>query len=281
MSLNLRCFNFTSFFKTSFYNRSKKYLFLVFFIPSFAVAEHPSSFSKAKKLLTGVYEKQQSSFYCGCDYALKEKKLVPDLKSCGYKPRKNANRAGRIEWEHVMPAWAFGHQMQCWQQGGRKACGKIPQFKKMESDMHNLVPAIGEVNGDRSNYSFSQLAGEPRVYGACDMEVDFKARKVEPTDAVRGDIARTYFYMRDRYGLNLSKQQTQLLNAWNKLDPVDAWEIERNRSIKEIQGNGNHYVENALTFAENSVKPAGLVTDKAEQVNISWLQIIKSKLKID
>ncbi|WP_348703119.1 endonuclease [uncultured Neptuniibacter sp.] len=206
---------------------------------------------------------------------------MPDLKSCGYKPRKNANRASRIEWEHVMPAWAFGHQMQCWQQGGRKACGKIPQFKKMESDMHNLVPAIGEVNGDRSNYSFTQLAGEPRVYGACDMEVDFKARKVEPTDAVRGDIARTYFYMRDRYGLNLSKQQTQLLNAWNKLDPVDAWEIERNRSIKEIQGNGNPYVENALTLAENSVKPAGLVTDKAEQVNISWLQIIKSKLKID
>ena len=295
--MELRCllisvfFNRTLFFNGSFNKLSKKYLVLAFFIPSFAVAEHPSSFSKAKKLLTGVYEKQQSSFYCGCDYALKEKKLVPDLKSCGYKPRKNANRAGRIEWEHVMPAWAFGHQMQCWQQGGRKACGKNSEFKKMESDMHNLVPAIGEVNGDRSNYSFTQLAGEPRVYGACDMEVDFKARKVEPTDAVRGDIARTYFYMRDRYGLNLSKQQTQLLNAWNKLDPVDAWEIERNRSIKEIQGNGNHYVENALTFAENAktstgadesvVKPADVVTDKAEPVTLSWLQIIKSKLKID
>lgn len=109
----------------------------------------------------------------------KQKKLVPDLDSCGYEPRKQAKRANRIEWEYVVPAWAFGHQLQCWQDGGRKNCKKTPAFARMKADLHNLVPAIGEANGDRSNYSFAMLEGETRAYGSCDLEVNFKARKVK------------------------------------------------------------------------------------------------------
>ena len=255
----------------------KKIAVLLCLIPSLALAEHPTSFSKAKRILKDLYKEHQRSFYCDCDYSLKGKKLVPQHKSCGYTPRKNANRAGRIEWEHVMPAWAFGHQMQCWQEGGRKACKKNKQFKMMEADLHNLVPAIGEVNGDRSNYSFTQLSGEPRVYGRCDMEVDFKARKVEPSDNVRGDIARTYFYMRDQYSLNLSKKQVQLFTAWMKLDPVDAWEIERNNKIKAVQGNSNPYVDTA--FAE--LASTTHFDEVSEPVEITWLQRFRSTLKME
>jgi deoxyribonuclease-1 len=35
----------------------------------------------------------------------------------------------------------------------------------MEADLMNLVPAIGEINGNRSNYSFLTLEGEASVYG--------------------------------------------------------------------------------------------------------------------
>jgi len=112
----------------------------------------------------------------------------------------------------------------------------------MEADLHNLVPAIGEVNGDRSNFRFAMIEGEPRVYGQCDFEVDFKERKAEPRDAIRGDIARTYFYMADRYKLTISKQQRQLFNAWHRTDPVDVWETERNKRIGDIQGNLNSYI---------------------------------------
>jgi deoxyribonuclease-1 len=35
----------------------------------------------------------------------------------------------------------------------------------------NLVPSIGEINGDRSNYKFSMIGSEERQYGACDFEV--------------------------------------------------------------------------------------------------------------
>lgn len=218
------------------------FLFLGFLFASSAYAEPPSSFSKAKKLLKVMYADHQKTFYCGCDYEKKGKKLVPEPESCGFSYRKNQKRSQRIEWEHVMPAWAFGHQLQCWQEGGRKNCKKNPQFKKMEADLHNLVPAIGEVNGDRSNFSFSMLEGEPRVYGECDMEVNFKARKVEPSENVRGDIARTYFYMRDQYGVKISSKQEKLFNAWSKLDPVDRWELKRNELIFQIQGNRNAYV---------------------------------------
>lgn len=217
-------------------------LLVLIFTLNVAQAAQPS-FSNSKRILTEIYAEQPVSFYCGCDYKKQGKKLVPDLDSCGYDPRKNAKRAKRIEWEHVMPAWAFGHQLQCWQEGGRKNCRKNPDFKQMEADMHNLVPAVGEVNGDRSNFRYGMLEGERRAYGACDVEIDFKARKAEPAPALRGDIARTYFYMADTYGVRLSKQQRRLFEAWARQDPVDEWERKRNRLIKERQGNANPYVE--------------------------------------
>ena len=140
-----------------------------------------------------------------------QKKLVPATENCGYAPRneftkkgKVNKRAQRIEWEHVVPAWEFGHQMQCWQNGGHKACKKIPKFKAMEGDLHKLVPAIAEVNGDRSNFKFNMINGEHRVYGQCDSDVDFKARVFEPAPKIRGNIACTYFYFESQYGLKIS-----------------------------------------------------------------------------
>lgn len=58
---------------------------------------------------------------------------ILEKRSCGYTPRKNANRAQRIEWEHIVPAWVIGHQRQCWQKGGRKNCAaNDAQFRKTE-----------------------------------------------------------------------------------------------------------------------------------------------------
>ncbi len=224
-------------------------IFSLFATPSYG--QKVQSFSKAKKQLVKMHQANPSAstFYCGCDIKWKGKKGLPAFQSCGYEPRNavtrkgNVNqRANRIEWEHVMPAYWFGHQLQCWQDGGRKACKKNKRFKQMEGDMHNLQPAIGELNADRSNYRFSMLEGEPRKYGQCDFEVNFKGRKAEPPPNVRGDIARTYFYMAKQYGLRLSKQQKRLFNAWDKTDPVDNWERKRNSLIYSLQGNKNLFI---------------------------------------
>ncbi len=85
---------------------------------TFVFSAPPSSFSKAKKEAIKIYFDHPTSFYCGCDISWQGKKGKPDLDSCGYQVRKQLKRASRIEWEHVMPAWNFGHQRQCWQDGG-------------------------------------------------------------------------------------------------------------------------------------------------------------------
>ncbi|WP_144214527.1 endonuclease [Shewanella donghaensis] len=208
-------------------------------------AEHPSSFRSAKKIAQKIYSSSlpMTSFYCGCDINVVGKQWKPNLDSCGYQVRKQIPRANRIEWEHVVPAWEFGHQLQCWQDGGRKNCGKTsPEFKRMESDLHNLTPAVGEVNGDRSNYRFSEWNGNATQYGQCDMVVDFKGRKVQPPKQSRGAIARTYFYMQATYGLSISSSQKRLFQAWDKSYPVDITECYRDRLIANKQGNHNQTV---------------------------------------
>lgn len=207
-------------------------------------AEAPASFYKAKRVLSELYSDHQLTFYCGCLYNKIDGKLRNDLDSCGYTPRKNARRAARVEWEHVVPAWWLGHQRQCWQNGGRRNCRKTDAiFRKAEADIHNLVPAIGEVNGDRSNYRFGMIKGEKRAYGQCNFEVDFKQRIAEPNTRIRGDIARTYFYMSDTYNIKISTQQKKLFDVWNRQDPVDEWELERSRRITEITATTNPYVK--------------------------------------
>ena len=58
----------------------------------------------------------------------------------------------------------------------------------MQAEMFNLYPAIGEVNGRRSNYSMAIIEGEKREFGECDVEI--KSRKVEPRKEIRGEIVR-------------------------------------------------------------------------------------------
>ena len=219
-----------------------------------------AGFEQSKKALSRIYSGQplqMVAFYSNCTFHRKGKKLVPNLQSCGYQVRKNSNRANRIEWEHVMPAYHIGLQLQCWREGGRKNCKRTsPKFKKMEADMHNLVPAIGEINGDRSNFKFGMLEGEAKQYGAVDVEINFKRRVIEPPNYVKGNIARTYFYMRDRYSIRISKQQTKLFEAWSRTDPVDDQELLRNKLITQIQGSYNPYIEKIKTVQAKTSTPA-------------------------
>jgi len=52
---------------------------------------------------------------------------------------------------------------------GLQSWKKDPKLREMEADMMNLVPADGELNGDRSIYRFGMIPGEPRAYVACDL----------------------------------------------------------------------------------------------------------------
>ena len=234
----------------------------------FSARDTKYSFGRSKRLLaTEVYPHHQKAFYSNCDYEIIEKKLIPIHSTCGFHYRKNENRSKRIEWEHIVPAWHFGHQLLCWQRGGRANCRETNQkFRQMEADMQNLVPAIGEINGDRSNFRFGMIEGEKRAYGKVDMEIDFASKRAEPKRNLYGDIARTYFYMRDKYGLKISHSQEKMFIAWNNLDPVTRWERKRNQIIKEIQGDENLYVTNYRKIEQLGTSPDKSISNEFSDV---------------
>jgi deoxyribonuclease-1 len=103
----------------------------------------------------------------------------------------------------------------------------------MQSDMYNLFPAIGAVNAMRSNYNFVAQVDKRSYFGRCDMQIN--DRKVEPPEESRGRIARTYLYMDATYKrFSMSKSQTQLMKAWDKIYPASIWECKRARRIEVI-----------------------------------------------
>jgi len=130
---------------------------------------------------------------------------------------------------------------------GRECCQKVNRdFRNAHNDLVNLTPAIGEVNADRSNLSYSGIIGEERAYGQCDFEYDQVNKVVEPGTQIRSDIARIQLYLEATYGLALgfkfSDDKRSMLEQWDKVDPVSDWEIERNNRICRVQGTGNELV---------------------------------------
>ena len=221
-------------------------------LPFIVIAEPTDSFSKAKKLMMEkVYFDHRETLYCGATFDEKKRITLP----AGFHTAKHVKRAQRVEWEHVVPAENFGRTFSEWREGhpkcvdsigkafkGRNCASKVnKEYRYMQSDLYNLYPAIGTVNAMRSNYNFSMLPDVKSAFGSCLVKIH--NRKVEPTIQSRGQIARTYLYMDQRYPrYKMSKSQKQLMHAWNKMYPVSAWECLRAERISKIQGNRNTLV---------------------------------------
>lgn len=122
-----------------------------------------------------IHSQRRRTFYCGCAY-------TPQLRiargTCGYKTRADESLSKRVAWDRVVPNRAFGQHRQCWREpvckddagvafSGVRCCREIDEeFRAMEHDLHNLVPAVGELQADRSDFDFGELEGETRMYGA-------------------------------------------------------------------------------------------------------------------
>ena len=109
----------------------------------------------------------------------------------------------------------------------------------MQADLYNLQPAIGEVNGLRSNYQIGIINGDKREFGKCDVELSNKI--IEPSERIRGNFARKYMYMENTYPkhVKFNSDLKELIQKWDKEDPVDNSECKKAKEIKNIQGNLN------------------------------------------
>jgi deoxyribonuclease-1 len=214
------------------------------------------SFDEARSLLLDtVYGDRRVTFLCGCRY---DPRGQVDLEGCGLDVLVGSRRAERAEAAHVVPASQLGGSRRCWRDPAsfpgclgaagvrlsRSACCERvdPDFAAAYKDLHNLVPAEGAITAARSDHAWGELHSGQRL-GDCAIRFDPILRRVQPPEDVRGDIARTVLYMRDTYGVRLSRQDLQLFDGWDSADPPDAREIERNGRISRVQGRGNPYVE--------------------------------------
>lgn len=215
------------------------------------------NFREAKKIATRLHKARGLTLYCRCRYTGKS----VDGPSCGYKSPRDPERAKRIEWEHVVPAESFGQSFVEWREGapnckskkgkrfrGRKCAETNPEFSRMEGDLYNLFPEVGEVNGLRSNYSMAEVSALGKFagisFGKCQAKV-FQS-KFEPMDFAKGTVARAYLYMDYAYrghGI-ISDKNRKLFEAWDKTHPVETWECDLYREIKKIQKNENPILSN-------------------------------------
>ncbi len=230
-------------------------LVLVGLLAAPALAEPPKDFGAGKKAAAKLWwDIGPASFYCHCPYreaTAEEKKIrrgnlwVVGF-ACGYQAQEPITSKGkvnarplRIEWEHIVPADWIATGFNC-RDKKREECRTIPGYDEAEGDLFNLVPAVGELNGDRSNKLYGIIAGEDREYGACDFEVT--GSKAEPMKSVRGDIARVWLYMIDQYGLKMAPDYVALMKQWSAADPVGKIEKLRHEKIAKEMGRENKFV---------------------------------------
>ncbi len=152
----------------------------------------------------------------------------------------------QVNIEHVFPMSWVMKGLRC---GDRNQCRRNSErFRFIESDMHNMYPALSEANKIRSAMAYGIIKGERHLRlemdPKCDFEVDFRKRRVEPTPSARGEIARAMLYMDDSYPeLELFKRQREMLIQWHKADRPSKLEKRRNDVIERLQGVRNHWVD--------------------------------------
>lgn len=204
-----------------------------------------------------IYFDDQTTLYCGCAYTPRDNQSGgdTDLSSCDYEitGMNYQSRADDLEWEHIVPASLMpARSFACWNdesyatanqcdEPGRSCCERSDSAaQKMIFDLHNLAPSVGQVNAQRSNDRYGLVAGEEHPL-ICDIE--FGNAVTEPSESIRGDVARTWLYMHSQHSLVLESDELAMYLRWSQLDPPEQDEFVRNERVKALQGVGNPYIE--------------------------------------
>jgi endonuclease I len=179
------------------------------------------------------------------------------------------------------------------------------------TDYIQVLPTDGKVNGQRSNWVYSEVAsaswtslngsklGSSSVAG-------ISGTVFEPINTYKGDLARIFLYMVTRYennmptwgslsgsnGLQALEPNTfpsvdvdylRLMIKWHNQDPVSQKEIDRNNAAYAYQGNRNPFVDRPEFVAQVwnntcpglSTLPVDIIffTGKlnGDKVNLNWL----------
>lgn len=135
-----------------------------------------------------------------------------------------------VNTEHVWPQSKFSK--------------KFPE-RDQKPNLHILLPEDSRVNTARSNHPMGTVTTVTKT--PCDeaqLGKNAQGQTVfEPSDAVKGDVARAMFYFSVRFQLDIDKVQEQVLRRWHEDDPPDDFEIWRNNAIFAIQKDRNPFID--------------------------------------
>jgi len=140
--------------------------------------------------------------------------------------------------------------------------GGFDEGDNAQTDLFELWPSDGYVNGRRGNLPFGDVIESTIYYtstngskiGQC---TNASGNCFEPVEYLKGDFARSYFYLSTAYwnkwsccdeeGTDRSDIKDWLeetLRQWHALDPVDSNEMSRNDVIYSMwQGNRNPFID--------------------------------------
>lgn len=116
-----------------------------------------------------------------------------------------------------------------------------------KSDLHHLFPTDSQMNAIRGNNWFGEVVKDTKVLKCKNVRIGKSSAGgydvFEPPREHRGNVARALFYFSIRYDMPIDSVQEAFLRKWNKEDPVDDEELNRNDKIAEVQFNRNPFVD--------------------------------------
>jgi deoxyribonuclease I len=187
-------------------------------------------YKNARKVLFGdIHLERQGSQYFVKDYYC----LVKYDSRAGVGPGKIPNN-NVMNTEHIWPQSKFTNR-----------------FSKdmQKSDLHHLIPTNSRANSMRGNHPFDEVSNGDAVPD-CDASQAGTGRtnsrgvhSFEPPDESKGNVARALLYFSVRYRMDLTAAELEVIERWNRLDPVDFAEQDRNEKIYEAQGNRNPFID--------------------------------------
>ena len=135
-----------------------------------------------------------------------------------------------VIWRHLLPVDMMAQNRACMTQklclstyskrmfsGSRCCLKKSNAFKKIYTDMHNIIPTVLKEDVDNL----------------------LNSKKI----TYKGHIARAYLYMNHQYALKMKEKLYKMMLKWHKKFPPTTWEKALNRKIFKLQGTFNPYIE--------------------------------------
>lgn len=213
--------------------------------------EAPDNRTQAVKLIKKIHFDYKKTWLNGCDYTY-------DLQSCMDKTMVDTSTCSvqeqnqTVKWIQVVPDSFYGRNRECMNEEvcvskytgknykGKRCCRQSDaEYRKMEADLFNLIPVVSAVAEKRTDQIFQEVKAPKYRVGKVKMDDAF----IEPPDNLKGDIARVYLYMNERYGLDLTLDEKEAYYYWHKFDSVDQRECAIAKMIMKIQGSRNRWIQ--------------------------------------